>query len=108
VEILLEKRHEPTSPFSLSPLLRFEFLLGDALDRGADTAITARAVQSNHARQTAAACARLGMGCELFLKEAAPGRGESYGRSGNVLLDRILGAKVHILPGSSDAEAAME
>ncbi len=87
---------------------KLEFLLGDALDQGADTVMTAGAVQSNHARQTAAACARLGLRCELFLKEAAPGRGDSYGRSGNVLLDQILGAKVHILPGASNPETAME
>jgi L-cysteate sulfo-lyase len=87
---------------------KLEFLLGDALDRGADTVLTAGAVQSNHARQTAAACARLGLRCELFLKEAAPGRGESYRHSGNVLLDRILGAKVHILPREASAETAME
>ncbi len=87
---------------------KLEFLLGDALSRGADTVLTTGAVQSNHARQTAAACARLGLRCELFLKEAAPGRGESYGRSGNVLLDRILGAKVCILPSGASAETAME
>ena len=87
---------------------KLEFLLGDARKLGADTVMTAGAVQSNHARQTAAACARLGLGCELFLKESAPGRGESYGRSGNVLLDRILGARVHILPSTSNPETAME
>jgi L-cysteate sulfo-lyase len=57
---------------------KLEFLLGDALDQGADTIITTGAMQSNHARQTAAACARLGVACELFLVEATPGRGESY------------------------------
>ncbi len=87
---------------------KLEFLLGEALDRSADTVLTTGAVQSNHARQTAAACARLGLGCELFLTEAAPGRGESYRHSGNVLLDRILGAKVRILPGGVSAETAME
>lgn len=87
---------------------KLEFLLGDALNRGADTVLTAGAVQSNHARQIAAACARLGLRCELFLKEAAPGRGECYRRSGNVLLDRVLGAKVHILPGEAGAETTME
>jgi L-cysteate sulfo-lyase len=79
---------------------KLEFLLGEALDQGADTVMTAGAVQSNHARQTAAACARLGVACELFLVEGAPGRGDSYGRSGN--------AKVRILPGSSNAETVME
>jgi L-cysteate sulfo-lyase len=87
---------------------KLEFLLGDALNRGADTVLTAGAVQSNHARQTAAACARLGLRCELFLKEAAPGRGESYRHSGNVFLDRILGAEVRILPSEASAEPAME
>jgi L-cysteate sulfo-lyase len=87
---------------------KLEFLLGDALSGGADTVLTTGAVQSNHARQTAAACARLGLRCELFLEEAAPGRGGSYGRSGNVLLDRILGAKVRILPSGASAETAME
>jgi D-cysteine desulfhydrase family pyridoxal phosphate-dependent enzyme len=87
---------------------KLEFLLGDARSRGADTVLTTGAVQSNHARQTAAACARLGLRCELFLMEAAPGRGESYRRSGNVLLDRILGAKVRILPSGASAETAME
>ena len=87
---------------------KLEFLLGEALEGGADTVMTAGAVQSNHARQTAAACARLGLACELFLVEGAPGRGESYGRSGNVLIDRILGAKLRILPGSSNTETAME
>lgn len=87
---------------------KLEFLLGDALKRGTDTVLTTGAVQSNHARQTAAACARLGLRCELFLKEAAPGRGESYRHSGNVLLDRVLGAKVRILPREASAETAME
>jgi len=86
---------------------KLEFLLGEALDRSADTVLTAGAVQSNHARQTAASCARLGLRCELFLEEAAPGRGESYRHSGNLLLDRILGAKVRILPGGVSAETAM-
>lgn len=87
---------------------KLEFLLGDALNRGADTVLTTGAVQSNHARQTAAACARSGLRCELFLKEARTGRGESYRHSGNVLLDRILGAKVNILPGGVSAETTME
>ena len=37
---------------------KLEFLLGDALAKGADTLITLGAVQSNHCRQTAAAAAK--------------------------------------------------
>jgi len=86
---------------------KLEYLLADALGEGADTILTAGAVQSNHARQTAAACARLGLGCELFLKRSVPKRGEGYGRSGNVLLDRLAGAEVRLLPAEADAGAAM-
>ena len=86
---------------------KLEFLMGEALDSGAGLVLTAGAAQSNHARQTAAACARLGLGCELFLKRSVPGRGPSYGRSGNILLDRLTGAEVHVLPGEVDTDLAM-
>ncbi len=88
---------------------KLEFLLADAIRQGADTVLTVGAVQSNHARQTAAACAKLGLGCELFLKRSVPDRSPAYyGRSGNLLLDRIAGAAVAILPGDADADSAMK
>ena len=57
--------------------------------------ITFGAVQSNHARQTAAAAAKLGLYCDLILVDMVEGRGAEYPRSGNVLLDSILGARIH-------------
>ena len=87
---------------------KLEFLLADAIRQGVDTILTVGAVQSNHARQTAAACARLGLDCELFLKRGVPDRGPAYGRSGNLLLDRIAGAKVGFLPGDADADSVMK
>ena len=42
---------------------KLEYLLGEALAQGADTVITTGGFQSNHARQTAAAAARLGLRC---------------------------------------------
>lgn len=73
---------------------KLEFLASDALARGADAGspvhlITAGAAQSNHARQTAAAAARLGLGCTLVLRGRPPGRAQ-----GNLLLDQLLGASV--------------
>lgn len=44
-------------------LRKLEFLLGEAQALGADTVLTVGALQSNHARQTAAACARQGLDC---------------------------------------------
>src|SRR5881275_214829 len=51
---------------------KLEFLVGQALEQGADTLITAGAAQSNHCRQTAAAAARSGLRCELLLNGAKP------------------------------------
>ncbi|HEV2780898.1 MAG TPA: D-cysteine desulfhydrase family protein [Actinophytocola sp.] len=77
-------------------LRKLEFLLGEAVEGGADTVITFGGVQTNHGRQTAAACARLGLRCELVLTRSVPRSGEAYERSGNVALDLLYGAAVHI------------
>lgn len=87
---------------------KLEFLVGEALQQGADTLITQGATQSNHARQTAAAAARVGMACQLLL-ERRQERDEEYEESGNVLLDRLLGAEIaQRLPANTDMQAAME
>jgi D-cysteine desulfhydrase len=57
--------------------------------------ITFGGLQTNHGRQTAAACARLGLRCELVLTRMVPRDGEAYERSGNVALDLLYGARVH-------------
>jgi len=68
---------------------KLEFSVGEALRRDADTLVTLGAVQSNHARQTAAAAARCGMRCVLVLAGRPP-----EAETGNLLLDRLLGAEV--------------
>lgn len=87
-------------------LRKLEFLLGAARAEGADTAITVGALQSNHARLTAAASARSGLACELFLTRSVPREQEAYRRNGNRLLDDLFGARVHELPGEADNLAA--
>jgi D-cysteine desulfhydrase family pyridoxal phosphate-dependent enzyme len=77
-------------------LRKLEFLLGAAIAQGADTVVTFGGVQTNHGRQTAAACARLGLACELVLTRSVPRDGEAYDRSGNVALDLLYGARVHV------------
>lgn len=68
---------------------KLEFLVADALSKRADTLITVGAVQSNHCRQTAAAAAKTGLRCILVLRGHPPAD-----MTGNVLLDRILGADI--------------
>lgn len=69
---------------------KLEFLVADALAHGCDHLVTTGAAQSNHCRQTAAAAARLGLGCSLVLRGHAP-----QTVTGNLLLDQLLGAHLY-------------
>lgn len=70
-----------------------EFLLAEALARGADMVVWGAGVQSNNCRQTAAACAKLGLECHLILTRAT----HNDDLQGNLLLDHLVGAKVEIV-----------
>lgn len=70
---------------------KLEHLISDALACDADVVITAGAQQSNHCRQTAAACAAAGLECHLVL-----GGSEPETPNGNFLLDQLLNAKIHL------------
>src|SRR5258707_9443152 len=87
---------------------KLEFLVADALAQGADTLITLGALQSNHARQTAAAAAKLGLKCVLVLEERVSQPTDAYRHNGSVLLDRLLGATVKYVPRDSSMTAALE
>ncbi len=71
---------------------KLEFLVGDALERGADTLITCGATQSNHCRLTLAAAVKEGMKCRLVLMERKPGDYRTDA-GGNVFLYHLLGAE---------------
>ncbi len=83
---------------------KLEFLLGEAREREATGVVTFGALQSNHARQTAAACARIGLPCDLVLTNAVDRATTHYRTSGNRMLDDVLGATVHEV---ADDEAAI-
>jgi len=87
---------------------KLEFLLAEAQAQGADTVISTGGIQSNHVRQTAAAAAKLGLACELVLTRVVPWGGADYELIGNIQLDRLFGAKVHIHDGETDRAAAMQ
>ncbi|KAA8999047.1 D-cysteine desulfhydrase [Affinibrenneria salicis] len=88
---------------------KLEFLLADALQKGADVVITQGATQSNHVRQTIAGAARLGLEAQVLLEQRVADSGDDYQYSGNVLLDKILGgAIVEHLPAGADMQLAME
>lgn len=87
---------------------KLEFLMADAQIQGADTIITQGATQSNHARQTSAAAAKLGMGCHILLEDRTGSNDPSYILNGNVLMDMLHGASVSKRGGGTDMNAEME
>jgi L-cysteate sulfo-lyase len=87
---------------------KLEFVMAEALERGADTIITVGAVQSNHVRQTAAAACKLGLACEVLLEHRVTDPSDYYRHSGNVLLDRVFGANLREYPGGTNFDNAMQ
>lgn len=74
---------------------KLEYLFADAQQHGADTIVSYGAVQSNHARQTAAACAKLGIECHLLLSRRVDRSDQNYMRNGNMLFNHLLNAHIH-------------
>ncbi len=90
---------------------KLEYLIADALAKGAHTVITTGAVQSNHARMTAAAACMAGLRCVLVLTS----RHEQPALEGNLLLDALFRAEVRFVPSEDpmlavgrDAEVVAE
>jgi L-cysteate sulfo-lyase len=101
---LLIKRDDAMAfGFGGNKIRKLVLVAGRALAEGADTLITCGGVQSNHMRATAAAAAKLGMRCALVANGIAPDP-----PTANALLDRLLGADVHVVPGREDRTPAME
>jgi D-cysteine desulfhydrase family pyridoxal phosphate-dependent enzyme len=84
---------------------KLEYLCGEARAQGCDVLVTGGGAQSNHARMTAAAANRLGLDCHLAVGGTEPGK-----YSGNLLLDRVLGATLHFTGSGSyyEVESAIE
>lgn len=87
---------------------KLEFLMADAVEQGADTVITQGATQSNHARQTAAIAAKLGLQCHILLEDRTGMKDMAYNYNGNVLLDQLYNAPLEMFPAGTDMNAAME
>jgi len=95
---LLVKRDDAI-PFGFggNKVRKLEFAFAEAIDHGADTLVTVGGVQSNHARATAAAAAKLGLRCVLIINGAPQER-----PTANALLDRLLGAEVEYIPSRNE------
>ncbi len=87
---------------------KLEYLMAEAIAQGANVVITQGATQSNHARQTAAAAAKLGMKCMILLEDRTGSTDPDYTDNGNVLLNRLHGATVERHPGGTNMQQQME
>ncbi len=86
---------------------KLEFLIADALVADATVVLTPGAIQSNHARQTAAACARVGLDCHLVLEDRT-GHDDDHLANGNVLLDQLFGATLEVCGAEDDPATVLE
>ena len=84
---------------------KLEFLLADAIAKGADTIVTAGGTQSNHVRQTAAAATKMGLSCACVLERVRTD--DLYETNGNALLDHLFGAEPHFIDLGADIDGAM-
>lgn len=101
---LLVKRDDAISfGFGGNKVRKLEYVLAQAKAYDADTVVTVGGVQSNHARATAAAAAKLGLRCVLIINGSAQER-----PTANALLDRLLGAEVEYIPSRNERAEASE
>ncbi|HAY8249601.1 TPA: D-cysteine desulfhydrase [Shigella flexneri] len=103
------KRDEVT-PMAMggNKLRKLEFLAADALREGADTLITAGAIQSNHVRQTAAVAAKLGLHCVALLENPIGTTAENYLTNGNRLLLDLFNTQIEMCDALTDPNAQLE
>jgi 1-aminocyclopropane-1-carboxylate deaminase len=93
---------------------KLEYLVPDALAKGADTLVSIGGYQSNHTRQVAAVAARLGLKALLVQEKWVDWPDPVNDKVGNILLSRIMGADVRLDPAGFDIgirsswEAALE
>jgi len=87
---------------------KLEFLMAEAELQGADMVMTQGATQSNHARQTAAFAAKMGIDCHILLEDRTGSNDANYNNNGNVLLDHLHGATTEKRPGGVDMHAEMD
>lgn len=103
-------KRDDTTPlaFGGNKLRKLEYLAADALRQGADTLVTAGAIQSNHVRQTAAVAARLGLHCSALLENPTGTTDVDYLGSGNRLLLDLFDAQTEMVVNLDDANDQLQ
>lgn len=101
---ILVKRDDQTGlAFGGNKTRKLEFLVAEAREQGADTLVSAGAIQSNHCRQTAAAAAKFGFQCVLVLTGQPPKR-----HTANLMLDELFGARIVTVADRTDRDRVLK
>ncbi|MFH7906651.1 D-cysteine desulfhydrase [Enterobacter cloacae] len=103
-------KRDDVTPMAMggNKLRKLEFLAADALREGADTLVTAGAIQSNHVRQTAAVAAKIGLHCVALLENPIGTRAENYLTNGNRLLLDLFNVQVEMVDALTDPTAQLD
>ncbi|AHF65502.1 MULTISPECIES: D-cysteine desulfhydrase [Pseudomonas] len=107
-DIYIKRDDTTTLALGGNKVRKLEYLAADALAQGADTLITAGAIQSNHVRQTAALAARLGLGCVALLENPIGTEDTNYLHNGNRLLLDLFDAKVELVENLDNADEQLQ
>ena len=99
-EIFIKRDDLTGAGLSGNKIRKLEYLFAEAKAQRADTVITCGGIQSNHARATAAADARVGLKTHLVLRE----EGAPEPDQGNLFLGRLAGARIHRITKAEYAE----
>jgi D-cysteine desulfhydrase len=92
VELYIKRDDMTGAALSGNKVRKLEFVFARALSENADTVLTCGGAQSNHARATAVAAAKLGLKCRLLLRTPDPRNPPEP--AGNILLDLLAGAEI--------------
>ena len=103
-------KRDDTTPMAMggNKLRKLEFLAADALREGADTLVTAGAIQSNHVRQTAAVAAKLGLKCVALLENPIGTKAENYLTNGNRLMLDLFDVEIEMCDALHSPDQQLE
>jgi len=107
-DLFIKRDDTTTLAMGGNKVRKLEYLIADALAQGADTLVTAGAIQSNHVRQTAALAAKLGLGCVALLENSLGTDNADYLRNGNRLLLELFDARVELVESLDNADVLLE
>lgn len=106
-EVSIKRDDMTGSTLSGNKVRKLEFLMADAVARKCGHVITCGGVQSNHCRATVVAARQLQLQPHLLLRTDVQNQSE-IGSEGNLLLDRLCGANIHIVPKKSRYETELK